>query len=60
MKKLLNIIIEKLSPQKTPAPKTFFDYNSREKKKIIKAATVNANKMQLELVKRYEAAYHSN
>lgn len=33
--------------------KNFFDYSSAEKKKIVKEATIGANRLQSELVNKY-------
>lgn len=48
--KLLNKTEEVTAP-------SFFDYPSAEKKKIMKKAAQEANKMQLDLVKRYNRLY---
>lgn len=37
--------------------KNFFDYPSREQIKIIRKAAEEANKKQLQLVKRYQTLY---
>ena len=42
--------------EKVSAP-SFFDYTAAEKKKIVKKAAQEANKMQLELVKKYNRLY---
>lgn len=34
--------------------KSFYEYSAKEKKGIIKRATIKANEMQLALVKKYE------
>ena len=36
---------------------SFFDYPSAEKKRIVKKAAQEANKMQLDLVKKYNRIY---
>jgi TRAP-type C4-dicarboxylate transport system substrate-binding protein len=38
--------------------KSFFDYSSKEKKKIVKEAARESNREQLELVKRYCKNYN--
>lgn len=43
--------------KKTKKAKNFFDYPAKERKKIIKKATEEANKKQLELVEKYDALY---
>lgn len=42
--------------EKVSAP-SFFDYTAAEKKKIVKKAAQEANKMQLNLVKKYNRLY---
>lgn len=42
--------------EKVSAP-SFFDYTAAEKKKIMKKAAQESNKMQLNLVKRYNRLY---
>lgn len=42
--------------EKISAP-SFFDYTAAEKKKIVKKAAQEANKMQLNLVKKYNRLY---
>ena len=42
--------------EKVSAP-SFFDYTAAEKKKIVKKAAQGANKMQLDLVKKYNRLY---
>lgn len=37
--------------------KNFFDYSAKEKKKLIVKAAKEANKMQLDLVKKYNVLY---
>lgn len=36
---------------------SFFDYTAAEKKKIVKKAAKEANKMQLDLIKKYNRLY---
>lgn len=48
--KLLNKSEEVIAP-------SFFDYPAAEKKRIIKKAAQEANKMQLDLVKKYNRLY---
>ena len=52
-KKLLNFYKTK---NKKDAP-SFFDYSAEEKKKIIQKAAKEANKMQKELVDKYDKLY---
>ena len=42
--------------EKISAP-SFFDYPAAEKKRIVKKAAQEANKMQLDLVKKYNRIY---
>jgi len=56
--KISTTFLSKLNVKKL-ASKTFFDYSSREKKKMIKAAAKRANKMQLETVNKYKEVYFS-
>ena len=42
--------------EKVSAP-SFFDYTAAEKKRIVKKATHEANKMQMDIVKRYNRLY---
>ena len=46
-----------LFQKKTKEAKNFFDYPAKERKKIVKKATEEANKKQLELVEKYNALY---
>ena len=43
--------------RKTKKTKNFFDYPARERKRIIKKATEEANEKQLDLVKKYETSF---
>lgn len=43
--------------KQTVQTKSFFEYPAGEKKKIIKEAAQKANKMQQDLVKRYNKLY---
>lgn len=36
---------------------SFFDYTAAEKRKIVKKAAKEANKMQLDLIKKYNRLY---
>ncbi len=45
---------------KKASGKTFFDYSSREKKKILKHAVAKGSKMQMDLIKKYENKYNLN
>lgn len=51
LSKITNLIFTKPAEQKSL--KNFFDYSSFEKKRIVKEATIGANKLQSELVDRY-------
>lgn len=42
--------------KKVEAP-SFFDYSSKEKKEIVRKAAKEANKMQLDLVRKYNKLY---
>ncbi len=55
---MFKFIKSKLSNKKeeVSAP-SFFDYPSAEKKRIVKKAAQEANKMQLDLVKKYNRTY---
>mgnify|MGYP001580527372 CR=1 FL=1 len=46
-------ILHKIFGNKTAKGKSFFDYSSKEKTKIIKEAARESNRLQLELVKKY-------
>lgn len=43
-----------LKSQKRHTGKSFYEYSAKEKKEIIKRATIKANEMQADLVKKYE------
>jgi len=43
--------------KKSKEEKNFFDYPAKERKKIIKKATEEANNKQSELIKRYKKSY---
>lgn len=49
-------IFGKFKKKKVSAP-SFFDYSSREKKEIVKKAAKEANRMQLNLVRKYNKLY---
>jgi len=53
IKKIYNSILNKITTKPEKETKNFFDYSSKEKKKIIKAATRDANAMQKELIEKY-------
>ena len=55
----MNILLKILGKKPTKA-KSFFDYPSGEKKKIIKEAAKESNRLQLELVKKYNKNYSFN
>lgn len=46
-----------LFKKKTVKAKSFFEYPAEEKKKIMKKAAQKANKMQEDLVKKYNRLY---
>lgn len=48
--KFLNTIFKKENKTET---KNFFDYSSKEKKQIIKAAAKGANNLQKDLIREY-------
>lgn len=50
----------KLFNKKVAKGKSFFDYPSSEKKKIVKDAAKESNRLQLELVKKYNKVYNFN
>lgn len=52
-------VMKLLNRVKTVSGKSFFDYSSEEKKKIIKRAAIGASEAQLALVKEYERKYHN-
>ena len=47
-------ILSYLKPHKKGAGKTFFDYSSEDKRKILKRAVEEGGKMQRDLIERYE------
>jgi len=47
-------ILNKIFGTKPAKGKSFFDYSSKEKKRIVKEATKESNRLQLELVKKYK------
>lgn len=53
-------LLRKLFGNKTVEGKSFFDYSSGEKKKILKEAAIESNKQQSELVKKYNKGYSFN
>lgn len=53
-------ILHKIFGNKATKGKSFFDYSSKEKKKIIKEAAKESNRIQLELVKKYNKNYNFN
>lgn len=53
-------ILNKIFSSKTVKGKSFFDYSSREKKKIVKEAARESNRLQLELAKKYNKNYNFN
>lgn len=53
IKKIYNSILNKITTKPDKEARNFFDYSSKEKKKIIKAATRDANAMQKELIEKY-------
>lgn len=54
---MLKTLEKVLYPTKTKEDKTFFEYSSREKKKIIKEAARDAIRMQNDLEKKYDKEY---
>jgi hypothetical protein len=54
IRKLKSKILKKNKEVVAPS---FFDYKSDEKKRIVKKAAKESNKMQLELVKKYKSLY---
>lgn len=57
---ILHKVVAYLGLAKKSSGKTFFDYSSREKKKILKYAVMEGSKMQKELIKKYEKKYLFN
>lgn len=53
-------ILHKIFGNKAVKGKSFFDYPSGEKKKIVKEAARESNRLQLELVKKYDKNYNFN
>lgn len=53
-------ILHKIFGNKAAKGKSFFDYSSREKKKIVKEAAKESNRLQLELAKKYNKNYSFN
>ncbi len=53
-------IFNKIFGEKKAKGKSFFDLSSREKKKIVREAARESNKLQLELVKKYTKGYSFN
>lgn len=51
-------ILHTLFGNKAAKGKSFFDYSSRDKKKIIKEAAKESNRLQRELVKKYDKNYN--
>lgn len=52
--------IFKLFSKKVGKGRSFFDYPSSEKKKIVKDAAKESNRLQLELVRKYNKIYNFN
>jgi hypothetical protein len=50
-------LFSKIINKKVAKGKSFFDYPSGEKKKIIKYAAKESNRIQFELVRKYNKAY---
>jgi hypothetical protein len=46
-------ILQRLFSNKAVKGKSFFDYSSGEKKKILREAAIESNKQQNELIKKY-------
>lgn len=53
-------ILHKIFGKKAAKGNSFFDYSSREKKRIVKEAAKESNRLQLELVKKYNKGYSFN
>ena len=53
-------ILHKIFSNKAAKGKSFFDYSSKEKKKIVRKAARESNRLQLELVKKYDKNYTFN
>ncbi len=53
-------ILHKIFGNKAAKGKSFFDYSSREKKRIVKEAARESNRLQLELAKKYNKNYNFN
>lgn len=53
-------ILKKFFGAKPIKGKSFFDYSSKEKKRIVKEATRESNRLQLELVKKHNKGYCFN
>ncbi len=51
-------IIRKIFNNKSAKGNSFFDYSSKDKKKIVKEAAKESNRLQLELVKKYGNTYN--
>lgn len=51
-------ILSLLFGNKIKKGKSFFDYSSRDKKKIVKKAALESNRLQLELVKKCQKNYN--
>jgi len=49
-----------LGLQKRTTGRTFFDYSSEEKKKILKRAVEEGGKMQKDLIKEYDRKFNLN
>lgn len=57
---ILDKILKYLGIEKKAEGRTFFDYSSREKKKILKHAVEEGAKIQLDLIREYEKRYSQN
>lgn len=51
-------ILYKILGKKEAKGKSFFDYPAGEKKKIVKEAAKESNRLQLELVRKYNKNYN--
>lgn len=56
---MIRNIIRKLTG-KVSTGRSYFDYPAKEKKRIIKRALHESNKMQMEIVENYRKNYSSN
>ena len=53
-------MIKRLKRKKKVTNKNFFDYSSKEQKKIIVKAARESNEMQRDLVRKYAKVYAGN